>query len=81
MDARGRKVVARVEGDEGVFPTTEKGLAGLRPVLPDGTVTFGSQTHPADGCAAIVVTSRERAKGYSRNGLEVQLFVPKQRYR
>jgi acetyl-CoA acetyltransferase len=66
-DASGRKVVGTVEGDEGVFPTTREGLAALRPVLPNGTVTFGSQTHPADGNAGLVVTSRERAQALSRD--------------
>ena len=75
MDARGKKVIAKVEGDEGVFPTTREGLASLRSVVPDGTVTFGSQTHPADGNCGIVVTSRERAKSMSRNpDIEVQVL-------
>jgi acetyl-CoA acetyltransferase len=60
-DARGKKVLATLEGDEGIFPTTKEGLAKLRPVLPDGTITFGSQTHPADGNCGMVVASRERA--------------------
>ena len=66
-DASGRKVVGTVEGDEGVFPTTREGLAALKPVLPNGTVTFGSQTHPADGNAGLVVTSRERAQALARD--------------
>ncbi len=67
MDARGRKTLATVSADEGVFATTADGLAKLRPVTPDGTVTFGSQTHPADGACGIVVTDRERAKAWSRD--------------
>jgi acetyl-CoA acetyltransferase len=75
MDARGRKVLATVEGDEGVFETTKEGLAGLRPVMPDGTVTFGSQTHPSDGNAGMIVTTRDKAKKLSRNGsIEIQLL-------
>ena len=66
-DASGRKVVGTVEGDEGVFATTREGLAALKPVLPNGTVTFGSQTHPADGNAGMIVTSRERAAALSRD--------------
>jgi len=75
-DARGKKVLKTVAGDEGVFPTTKEGLAGLRPVMPDGTVTFGTQTHPADGSAAmVVVASRDRARGMSRTpGIDVQLL-------
>ena len=32
---------------------------------PGGTVTFGGQTHPADGNAAIIVTTREKARELS----------------
>ncbi|MFQ5594049.1 MAG: thiolase family protein [Anaerolineae bacterium] len=74
-DARGRKVVATVTGDEGVFPTTAEGLARLRPVLKDGTVTYGGQTHPADGNCGLIVTTRERARELSRDsGIEVQVL-------
>jgi len=73
-DASGRKVVGTVTEDEGVFSTTKDGLAALKPLLPGGTVTFGSQTHPADGNAGVVVTSRERAKALSRDAsVEVAL--------
>ncbi|MBV6521819.1 MAG: Beta-ketothiolase BktB [Gemmatimonadaceae bacterium] len=68
-DARGKRVLATVTGDEGVHPTTAAGLAALKPVLPGGTVTFGTQTHPADGNAGILlVNSRERARAMSRGG-------------
>jgi acetyl-CoA acetyltransferase len=67
--------VARVEGDEGVFATTAEGLARLEPVVPGGSVTFGTQTHPADGSCGILVTTRERARELSRDPrLEVQLL-------
>ncbi|RKY17281.1 MAG: thiolase family protein [Planctomycetota bacterium] len=64
---KGRKVVGTLEGDEGVFPTTAEGLAKLRPVLEEGSVTFGSQTHPADANAGLVVCSRERARELSKD--------------
>jgi acetyl-CoA acetyltransferase len=56
-----RKSAGLLEGDEGVSRSTPDGLAALKPVMPGGSVTFGGQTHPADGNAAIVVTTRERA--------------------
>jgi len=40
-----------------VYPTTAEGLAKLHPVEPDGVITYGTQTHPADGTAGVVVTS------------------------
>lgn len=64
-DSRGRRTVATLDGDEGIHSTTAEGLAALKPVLADGTVTFGSQTHPADGNAAIVLTTPERARELS----------------
>jgi len=60
-----KKTLSRLEGDEGVSHSTAEGLAALKPVMPGGTVTYGGQTHPADGNAAIVVTSRERARELS----------------
>ncbi|UCE36226.1 MAG: thiolase family protein [Thermoplasmata archaeon] len=74
-DTRGKKVVATVTGDEGVFPTTKEGLAKLKPVLPDGTVTFGTQTYPADGNAGVIVTTRENAKKLrSKDNIEIKII-------
>ncbi len=58
---KGKKVIGTLEADEGIHPTTVEGLAKLRPVQPDGTVTFGSQTHPADGNAGMVLCTKDRA--------------------
>ena len=66
-DASGRKVVATVTGDEGVFPTTAEGLNKLKPVLKGGTVTYGTQTYPADGNAGVLVTSKDKAAELSRD--------------
>jgi len=69
------KVLAAVSSDEGIFPTTAEGLARLRPVMRDGTVTFGSQTFPADGNAGIVLASQEKARELSRDSnIEIQLL-------
>ncbi|MFQ5721397.1 MAG: thiolase family protein [Candidatus Aminicenantales bacterium] len=74
-DPSGRKLVATVEGDEGVFPTTAEGLARLRPVLGGGTVTYGTQTYPADGNASIVITTRDKARQLSRDPkVEIQIL-------
>jgi len=67
VNPTGKKVIASVPDDEGIYPTTAEGLARLKPVLPEGSVTFGSQTHPADGNAAMIVASRERARELSRD--------------
>lgn len=74
-DARGRKTVATVDGDEGVFPTTAEGLAGLKPVQEGGTITYGTQTYPADGNCGLIVTTREKARELSRDPkIEIQLL-------
>lgn len=75
-DEKSRKVLVTVEGDEGVFPTSAEALAGLKPLVGGGTVTFGGQTHPADGNCGILVTTRERARRLSRGPYaEVQLLA------
>ena len=70
-----RKKTITLEADEGVMESTAEGLAKLRPVVPDGTHTFGSQTHPADGNCAVIVATRENAKELSTDpGLEIQMI-------
>lgn len=54
-----KKKTLTVAADEGVFPTTKAGLDKLRPVVEGGTVTFGAQTHPADGNAGMVLCTEE----------------------
>lgn len=56
-----KKQTLTVEADEGIMPTTREGLERLRPVLPEGTHTFGSQTHPADGNCGLIVTTKEKS--------------------
>jgi acetyl-CoA acetyltransferase len=69
-----RKKTITVEADEGVMESTAEGLAKLRPVIPDGTHTFGSQTHPADGNCAVIVTTRDKAKELSADpAIEIQM--------
>jgi acetyl-CoA acetyltransferase len=64
-----------LEADEGVAPSTREGLAGLRPVLPDGAHTYGSQTFPADGNCGVSVTTREKARALSADpAIEVQIL-------
>ena len=64
-----------VEEDWGVFPTTAEGLARLSPVKPGGVVTYGAQTHPADGAAGVVVTDADRAAAMGRDGGAVQILA------
>ncbi len=64
-----------LEADEGVVSSTAEGLAGLRPVLPEGVHTYGAQTFPADGNCGLAVTTRERARELSSDPrLEIQII-------
>jgi len=74
-DANFRKQTGALAADEGVFGITAGGLAKLKPVKPNGTVTFGSQTHPADGNACMIVTTKERAGELAQDkSIEVQFL-------
>jgi len=66
-DARFKKTQTTLNGDEGIFASSAEGLAKLKPVKEGGSITFGGQTHPADGTAGMVVTSKERARELSSN--------------
>ncbi|MGZ6364837.1 MAG: thiolase family protein [Ktedonobacteraceae bacterium] len=74
-DASGRKVIATVLDDEGIYKTSSEGLSRLRPMKEDGTVSFGSQTHPADGNCGMALTSKEQARALSRDsGIIIQIL-------
>ncbi|MEE2759881.1 MAG: thiolase family protein [Pseudomonadota bacterium] len=61
-----KKTVGHMEGDEGVYRSTREQLDKMRPVMPDGSVTYGGQTHPADGNACIIVAASEKAREMSK---------------
>jgi acetyl-CoA acetyltransferase family protein len=74
-DAAFRKQIGTLAADEGIFPTSTEGLSRLKPVKAGGTVTFGTQTHPADGNAGVIVTTRERARSLSADpSIEIELL-------
>lgn len=74
--ARGKGRELRVEADDGIHPYTADALAGLKPVKPGGVVTFGTQTHPADGCAGAVVLPLAAARARAgRDGPTVRLLA------
>jgi len=73
-DRSGRKVLATIEGDEGIYPTTIEGLSKLKPVLPEGTITYGTQTHPADANCGLIVATKENADQLrKREDVEVRI--------
>ena len=64
-----RKGSLTLDADEGVRPKERAAIGGLPPAAPDARHTFASQTHPADGCAGAVVTTAERAREISGEGI------------
>lgn len=77
-DARFRKTVAVLEGDEGVHPSSPEKMAALKPMRPGGTVTYAGQTHPADGNTGLVMTADEgRARELSpvRGGPTIRVLA------
>jgi acetyl-CoA acetyltransferase len=70
-----KKKTMLIEVDEGITPTTAEGLAKLKPVEPGGVISFGAQTHPADGNCGFIVTTRDKAKAMSADPkIEVQIL-------
>ncbi len=62
-----RKTATTLTGDDGIRMSSADELAKLKPVVKGGSVTFGGQTHPADGNAGMIVASPERAAELSRD--------------
>ncbi len=62
-----KKSAATLESDDGIRFSSAETLATLKPVLAGGTVTYGGQTHPADGNAGIILAEPERAGQLSRD--------------
>jgi len=70
----GKKVIV-LEEDEGITSTTREALAKLKPVDEGGVVTFGGQTHPADGNCGIIVTTKDKAAAMSKDkNIPVQIL-------
>jgi acetyl-CoA C-acetyltransferase len=69
-----RKSKTELAADEGVSDYTPAGLAKLQPAKPGGAITPGTQTHPADGTAGAVVTSKEKALRYANGAPVVRLL-------
>ena len=74
-DPRFRKTVEEIDGDQGVVASTPDGLAKLKPVIEGGSVTFGGQTYPADGNAAMIITRRDQARELSAdNAVRIRIL-------
>ncbi|ADI01361.1 MULTISPECIES: thiolase family protein [Syntrophothermus] len=75
VEIKAGKSVKLIEEDEGITSTSKEALAKLKPMEPGGVLTFGSQTHPADGNCGIIVTTQEKAKELSSDpNITVQIL-------
>ncbi|MBI4670037.1 MAG: hypothetical protein HY747_12810 [Elusimicrobia bacterium] len=63
LDAQGR-AMGVIDSDTGVARPTLSALRAMREI--DTCVTGGTQTHPSDGIACLLVTTREKAREISR---------------
>ena len=72
---RSRKSTTVLDADEGIGPYSRDGLATLKPSLPGGVTTPGTQTHPADGAAGLVVTGGTKAQALARGDGVVRLLA------
>lgn len=71
----GKKEVKLIDEDAGITSTSAEALAKLKPTEPGGVITFGSQTHPADGNCGIIVTTKEKAEELSADpNITVQII-------
>lgn len=64
-----------IDADVGVHPSSRESLAALEPIEVGGLITYGSQTHPADGTAGVLVTSEARARSLGAEGGVVQILA------
>jgi len=57
-----RREPVELDGDWGVRPVVADELAALKPIEEGGVISYGAQTHPADGAAGLVVTTQAQAR-------------------
>ena len=70
-----KKKTLLLEEDEGITESTAEGLARLRPAISDGILSYGAQTHPADGNCGLIVTTEEKANELSADkSIKIQVL-------
>lgn len=70
-----KRDIRLISEDEGVRPVTAEELAKLKTIEEGGVLTYGSQTHPADGNCGLIVTTRDKARELSTDkNIPVQIL-------
>ena len=75
VDVRSKREWVQVAEDFGVWSTVLTDLEQLAPVEEGGVVSYGTQTHPADGTAGFVATSPRRARALGAEGPLVHILA------
>lgn len=74
VELKNKKGSIFISEDEGVRMSTLADLRALKTIEAGGVLTFGSQTHPADGNAGILVTTKDKAKHLSQDAtVQIQI--------
>jgi acetyl-CoA C-acetyltransferase len=63
-----RREPVELDADWGVRPVLAEKLAALEPIEAGGVISHGTQTHPADGAAGVVVTTPAQARALGVEG-------------
>jgi acetyl-CoA C-acetyltransferase len=66
--AGSRRKPVEIAEDWGIRPILREELEALGPVEEGGVVSYGTQTHPADGCAGMIVAGRETLTSVGQEG-------------
>ncbi len=61
VELTSRRETTTISGDEGIVEATKEGMEKLKPVVDGGSVTYATQTHPADGNAGMLLTTQSEA--------------------
>ena len=76
VDLRSRRGTTTVSDDEGIVEATREGIENLKPVVDRGSVTYATQTHPADGNAGMLLATREEARELSEDSkVQIQMLA------
>jgi len=76
VDLKYRHGPTTLSEDEGIVETTREGIEKLKPVIEGGSVTYATQTHPADGNAGMLLAGPDEAKDLSdESNVQIQLLA------
>ena len=76
VDLKSRPGPTTLFEDEGIVETTREDIEKLKPAIEGGSVTYATQTHPADGNAGMLLAGPDEAKDLSdESNVQIQLLA------